>query len=287
MRILVTGGAGFIGRHWCRRLMEKKHEVVVLDNLSSGTKDSLPSSIAFIKGDIRQPADIARAFELGPFERIDHFAALSSVLESAEKPEAYFENNVLGTLHLLEACRAHNVPSFLFASSSTVYGRASVLPTPEDAPLSPISNYGASKAAGECYVMSYARTYNFKAYILRLANITGPDATQGLKADLRRKLAKNSRELSMFGDGTQSKSYMDIEDALDALELVLEKSAEDVNVFNICSERSMTVREIADSVCREMGCAPKYKFSKKGRGGWVGDVEDMLLSTQKLHSLKK
>ncbi len=285
MNILLTGGAGFIGYQWCRRLAAKGHKVVVLDNLSAGPKPKFPAGVRFIKGDILRPDDVSRAFEFGPFDRIDHLAAESSVPLSSKSPLSGFENNVLGTVYLLEACRLHHVPEFLFTSSSTVYGRAAV-PTPEEAPFSPASNYGASKAAAECYVMSYARIYGFRARILRLANIIGPTATKGVMAELRAKLSKNRKMLKILGDGTQAKSFLPVEDALDLFEIVLEKSTESVGIYNIGSGKMTTIREIADAVCRDMDCHPVYAFSKT-RGGWSGDVEEMNLSVKKVAELKK
>jgi UDP-glucose 4-epimerase len=134
--------------------------------------------------------------------------------------------------------------------------------------------------------MAYARTYGFKALILRLANIFGPTATHGVFADFKKKLSKNKRTLRILGDGTQSKSFLSIDAALDVFELVLKKNEEEVGIYNVGSAHPTTVREIADLVCQSMGCRPDYLFSKTGRGGWVGDVEDMDLSIKKLQSLK-
>jgi len=286
MRILLTGGAGFIGLQWCNRLVSKGHSVVVLDNLSANPKPDFPKGVIFIKGDICKPSDIENAFSHGPFDRIDHLAADPHVKESAERPLENFQNNVVGTLNMLEACRKHNVPSFLFTSTSTVYGRAKVIPTPEDAPFLPISNYGASKAAAECYIMSYAHTYGFRAYILRLANITGPTSMHGVIPDFKRKLAANPRELEILGDGTQKKSYLDINICLSAFEKILRVSKEQVSIFNIGAARQMTVTQIADMVVKQMKLspAPKYKFSGKMRGGWKGDVEEFLLDVTKMES---
>ena len=288
MKVLLTGGAGFIGLQWAKRLVGGGHQVVVLDNLSAGIKPVFPAGVRFIKGDVRNEKDIQRAFEHGPFGRIDHLAADPYVKESAERPRESFENNVVGTLNMLEAARKNSVPRFLFTSTSTVYGRAKRLPTPEDAALAPISNYGASKAAAECYVMSYARTYGIRAYIFRLANITGPTSNHGVIPDFKKKLLTNPDELEILGDGTQKKSYLDIEECLSYFELALSKSREQVNVFNIGSDSQMSVVDIADEICEQMKLPkkPKYRFSGTKRGGWVGDVEDMLLDIRKIKELK-
>ena len=287
MNILLTGGAGFIGLEWAKRLAIPENKLVILDNLSAGPKPAFPAGAIFIKGDIRNQNDIEKAFSHGPFSRIDHLAADPCVKESAQRPEESFQNNMVGTLNMLEACRKHKVPGFMFTSTSTVYGRARKIPTPEDAPSIPISNYGASKAAAEAYIMSYSRTYGFKSHIFRLANITGPTSTHGVIPDFRKKLAANRDELEILGDGTQRKSYLGIDECLDCFELALSKSKEQVNIFNIGSETQMSVVEIADLVCKQMGLPkkPKYKFTGSQRAGWTGDVEDMLLDIRKIKRL--
>ena len=176
----------------------------------------------------------------------------------------------------------------LFTSSSTVYGEASRIPTPEDyAPLKPISVYGSSKLACEALIVGYAYAYGFKAVIYRLANIIGPRSTHGVVYDFVRKLRKNPRELEVLGDGTQTKSYLFIDDCVDAMLVGLEKAESQVEVFNIGSEDQIDVKTIANIVISEMGLKNvrlRFTGGVNGGRGWVGDVKNMLLETSRIKS---
>ena len=291
--VLVTGGAGFIGSHIVDALMIDGAEVQVIDNLSNGTLKNIKRwlghpSFKFIKGDLLNRNDVEAAAE--KCEAVFHLAANPEVRIGFSTPEIHFEQNVISTYRLLEALRRSGSSEILvFTSSSTVYGDASEIPTPEDyGPLKPISIYGASKLASEALISSFAQTYGFKAIICRLANIIGPRSRHGVIYDFIRKLKSNPQELEILGDGTQTKSYLYIDDCVSAMLTILEKSRRKVEIFNIGSEDWINVKKIAEIVTEEMGLKNvSFRFTGgvDGGRGWKGDVKYMLLSIERLKSL--
>lgn len=277
--ILVTGGAGFIGSHLVDRLVEMD-KVIVLDNLSSGKREFLNENAEFFLVDLAK--DDIREYLKG-VDEVWHLAANPDVRMGYEKPEEIYKNNVLATFRLLEAMRKAGVKRIIFTSTSTVYGEAKVIPTPEDYPAHPISIYGASKLACEALIESYCHTFDMSAYIYRFANVIGRRSTHGVIYDFIRKLRANQKELEILGNGEQNKSYIYIDDCIDAMFAGL-KANERVNIFNIGSEDQIKVRRIAEIVCEEMGLNPVFKFTGGDRG-WIGDVPVMLLSIEKLKKM--
>lgn len=179
--------------------------------------------------------------------------------------------------------RKVGVRKIIFTSTSTVYGEAKQIPTPEDCPAHPISIYGASKLACEALIESYCHTFDFQAYIYRFANVIGKRSTHGVVYDFIKKLRYNPHELEILGNGEQNKSYIYIEDCVSAIFCGL-KAEEKVNIFNIGSEDQIRVRRIAEIVSEEMGLNPRFRFTGGDRG-WKGDVPVMLLSVEKLKAL--
>jgi UDP-glucose 4-epimerase len=257
-RVLVTGGAGFIGSHLVDALMVRGEEVCVFDNLSTGSIENVrywlgSQNFTFIKGDLLNTMDLEK-LEVKRYSFIFHFAANPEVKIGSTEPGIHFQQNILATYNLLELIRrADAKPTLIFTSTSTVYGEASRIPTPEDyAPLKPISTYGASKLACEALITAYAYTYGFKAVIYRLANIVGPRSRHGVIYDFIEKLKRNPGELEILGDGAQTKSYLHVGDCVDAILLGLEKSTEQVEIFNVGSEDQVDVKTIAQIVIDEM-----------------------------------
>ncbi|MEM1671173.1 MAG: NAD-dependent epimerase/dehydratase family protein [Archaeoglobaceae archaeon] len=277
--ILVTGGAGFIGSHLVDRLVEIDR-VVVLDNLSTGRRE-------FVNDDaelhvVNLTEDDLTNFLKGADE-VWHLAANPDVRMGVDKPDDIYKNNVVATYRLLEAMRKANVRKIIFTSTSTVYGEAKQIPTPEEHPTHPISIYGASKLACEALIESYCHTFDFQAYIYRFANVIGKRSTHGVIYDFIKKLRDNPAELEILGNGEQNKSYIYIEDCISAMFVGL-KAKGKVNIFNIGSEDQIKVRRIAEIVAEEMGLNPKFRFTGGDRG-WKGDVPIMLLSIDKLKAL--
>ena len=290
MKVLVTGGAGFIGSHLVDRLMEDGYEVRVLDDLSAGSLENLKQWIdherfEFMQGDLRR-RDVCEKAVKG-VDVVFHLAANPEVRIGAQSPELLYETNVLITYNLLEAIRKEDIKALAFTSSSTVYGEAKEIPTPEDyGPLEPISVYGGAKLAAEALIAGYAHTFDIKAVVFRLANIIGKRSNHGVIYDFINKLKANPDRLEILGDGTQRKSYLHVSDTVEAmLYLFKEFLKEDkiYDAYNIGSEDWITVTEIARIVSREMGLNPEFYFTGgvDGGRGWKGDVKIMLLNIEK------
>jgi len=289
MKALVTGGYGFIGSHLVKRLIDLGWDVTVFDNLSKGQANSLPSvkdsgRVRLVVGDLLD----ARAIQDALIDRglVFHLAANPEVRLGYKNTEVDFRQNIVATYNLLEAMR--NSPlarSLVFTSTSTIYGDAGKVPTPEDyGPLMPVSLYGASKLACEALVSGYSSLFGFRAVIYRFANVVGPGG-HGVVKDFVHKLQANKHELEVLGDGTQTKSYIYVDDCVGAMLHGLEQSVERVSVFNIGSEDQTSVREIAGMVVDEMGLRDvrmHYTGGVDGGRGWKGDVKNMLLDIEKI-----
>jgi UDP-glucose 4-epimerase len=243
----------------------------------------------FIKCDLLNSIHLEK-LEIECYSPIFHYAANPEVRIGSTELDIHFQQNIVATHNLLELMRkAERQPTLVFASSSTVYGEASRIPTPEDyAPLKPLSTYGASKLACEALITAYAYTYGFKAIIYRLANIVGPRGRHGVIFDFVEKLRRSPGQLEILGDGTQTKSYLYVKDCIDAILLGLDKSSTQVEIFNVGSEDQADVKTVAQIVIEEMGLeGVKLVFTGgvDGGRGWKGDVKNMLLDITKLKTL--
>ncbi len=293
MTILITGGAGFIGSHLVDTFMERGENVRVFDNLSTGSVSNLEGwlenpDFEFVDGDLLNPDSVRKALE--GCSVVYHLAANPEVRGSKAHPYDHFRHNIEATFNLLDAARVEGgIGKAVFTSTSTVYGDATVLPTPEDyVPLRPISHYGASKLASEVLINSYAAMYDIQSIIYRMANIVGPRSNHGVTYDFVEKLKKNPRELEVLGDGSQSKSYLHVEDCVEGIILGAEKSGERVEILNIGSGDRVDVLEIANIVIEEMGLSDveiKLMGGVDGGRGWKGDVKFMQLDVSRLKSL--
>lgn len=294
--VVVTGGAGFIGSHIVDYIVEKglAERVVVIDNLSSGSIDNIRRWIEI--GRVELVLSDLKHFskewveKIKDAEAVIHMAANPEVKLSSIEPRIHFDENLVATFNVLEASRINDVGVHLFASSSTVYGDARVIPTPETYPYEPVSVYGASKAACEILYKTYSSLYGFSVSIARYANIIGPRSTHGVVVDFIHKLRRDPTILEILGDGTQRKSYLYISDAVEATITLLRLCTENkgFHVYNVGNEDWVTVKEIADIVVEEMGLKNvRYVFkpaTPDGRG-WPGDVKLMLLDIAKIKSL--
>ena len=293
MTVLVTGGAGFIGSHLVDSLLERGKAVRVFDNMSAGNELYLErwagnEMFNFIKGDLTKPSEINYILE--GCDTIYHLAANPEVRSWLASPDDQFKQNVEATFNLLEDIRKNGgINLLVFTSTSTVYGEATKIPTPETyAPLKPISNYGASKLAAEAMICSYASMYGFQSVIYRMANIVGPRSGHGVIYDFIEKLRKDPLKLQVLGDGTQSKSYLYVEDCIEGMIYGAETTNEDVEILNIGSEDRVTVLEIARIVIEEMGLEGaeiELTGGVDGGRGWKGDVKLMQLDMQRLKTL--
>ncbi|MDD1674800.1 MAG: NAD-dependent epimerase/dehydratase family protein [Methanomicrobiales archaeon] len=284
MHSIVTGGAGFIGSHLVDRLVRDNWDVTVIDDCSSGSTANLQRhlesrAVNFLKKDLN---DDGWQHTFQGADRVFHLAADPDVKESARDPSATIRNNFSATVQVLDAMHRYDVPSIAFTSTSTVYGDASVIPTPETyGPLAPISVYGGTKLASEAMIAAYCGTWGMEAQVFRFANIIGERSNHGVCWDFIRKLRQDPAYLEILGDGRQAKSYLEVHECVDAMLHISGRSAQGYQVYNIGSEDWVDVSTIADIVTREMGLSGvDYRFSG-GTRGWVGDVPRMLLSIEK------
>jgi UDP-glucose 4-epimerase len=293
MSVLITGGAGFIGSHLVDYLMEKEIPVRIFDNLSTGSKANVDKwmghdNFDFVKGNLLEPSELRTALQ--GCNEVYHFAANPEVRSWLASSEEHFRHNIEGTFNLLNAIRDYGcVDLLVFSSTSTVYGEAELVPIPEIyAPLKPISNYGASKLAAEALICSNASMYGFRSVIFRLANIVGPRSNHGVIYDFVQKLRNDRSKLEVLGDGTQSKSYLYVDDCIDGMIYGAKASDEKVEILNIGSEDRVSVLEIAEIVIEETdseGAEVVLTGGVNGGRGWKGDVKLMQLDISRLKGL--
>lgn len=287
-KVLVTGGAGFIGSHVVDRLLNDGHKVVVFDNMTSGKMEFISHHFnnphfKFINGDMLQPEKIIQACD--SVDLVFHLAANPDVRIGVSNTRMHFDQNILATYNLLDAMSKQGVRNIAFTSSSTIYGEANEIPTPENyGPLMPISMYGASKLACEAMITAYCHTFDMQSWIFRFANIIGDRGTHGIIVDFINKLKKDNSQLEILGDGRQSKSYLHVRECVDAMMFVVNKGNDQSNIFNIGSEDTISATRIGEIVAAQMGLDPKFVYTG-GSQGWKGDVPKMMLSIEKLKEL--
>jgi len=292
LKALVTGGAGFIGSSLCEALLTAGWEVRAFDNLTVGSRKNVsqllhgPDKRRFeiVAGDCTISEQIRKAVR--DCDALFHLSANPEVRMELNNPQQCYRQNVYATYCVLEALRKSKASTVIFASTSTVYGRARTFPTREDyAPLEPISLYGASKLAGEAMVSAYCHSFDRHGIVLRFANILGPRSTHGVVNDFVRRLIQDPSELQILGDGNQTKSYLYIDDAVDAILSSVISARGPIEVFNVGSIDQISVSEIATTVAETMRLG-EVKLSLSGGqsdgSGWLGDVKNMLLDISKL-----
>jgi UDP-glucose 4-epimerase len=255
MRVLVTGGAGFIGSHMVDRLLADGHEVAVIDNLATGQRENVPATAHFVLGDVSQLEDVERAFA-GGLDAVFHIAGQVSLIRSYTNPTIDLRTNVMGTLNVLTACVAYRVPRLIYASSMTVYGSDVPLPTPEDSRCEPVSFYGVTKYAGERYVhVTAARSdldFPFNITAFRMYNVYGPrqaldNPYQGVLGIFLGNLLRKE-PITIFGDGEQSRDFIYIRDIVDAWVGALENPASYGKSINLGSGKRLSINDLAEAV---------------------------------------
>ncbi|KSW10766.1 UDP-glucose 4-epimerase [Pyrodictium occultum] len=289
-KALITGGAGFIGSHLVDRLLKEGWAVRVVDNFSSGRYSNLAHHrdnpmLEIIRGDLKDAETSMRVVE--GVDVVFHYAANPEVRVSTTNPDIHFNENVVATFNLLEAMRKKDIRKLVFASSSSVYGEPEKIPVSENAPIKPVSVYGASKAACESLIHAYSKLYGIKSVVLRYANVVGPRLRHGIIYDIIQKLRKNPRRLEVLGDGTQVRSYIYITDAIEATMLTFKNMNDYFEVYNIGNEDWITVDEVVNVIIKVMGLSNVEIIHKPiAHGvGWPGDVKRIALSIEKLKSL--
>jgi len=263
MRVLVTGGAGFIGSHLCRRLLADGHAVSVVDNESTGRRANLPPDVWFASGDVARVGEVEPAFARG-LDAVCHIAGQVSIIRSFTDPVVDLRTNVEGTLNVLQLCLKHKVPRLLYASSMTLYGDCQTVPTPETEPCRPDSYYGITKHAAERYVHSTAERpdlgFDFQVTSLRMYSVYGPGQAldnpyQGVLGIFLGNLLRGE-PITIFGDGKQTRDFVYIGDIVDGWVRALQNPATNGRVLNLGSGRSLSINQLAEAAIAAFGHPP-------------------------------
>ena len=286
MRFLVTGCAGFIGSTLVDRLLLDGHEVVGIDNFSTG-------QWRFLEGAMKNPAfslveaDLTnvKADVFKGVEYVFHLAANADVRFGTQHPRRDLEQNTIVTFNVLEAMRSNHISRIAFSSTGSVYGESTLVPTPEDAPF-PIqtSLYGASKLAGEGLIAAYCEGFGFQAHIFRFVSILGDRYTHGHVFDFVGQLKRSPNRLVVLGDGSQRKSYLDVEDCVSAMLTAIEQADCKVNIFNLGTNEYCAVNDSIRWICEILGVSPDLDYTGGDRG-WIGDNPFIYLDTSRIRSL--
>lgn len=286
-RILVTGGAGFIGSHFCDRALAQGAEVMAFDDLSTGRelfiKDALKNpKFQLYRGDIRSLEELNKACEKFRPTFIAHFAANADVRHGLKHPRRDLDYNTTGTWNVVESARLNGCKNLVFSSTGSVYGEPEVFPTPETAPF-PIqtSLYAASKLAGEGILSAYALGYDMNITVFRFVSILGPRYSHGHVFDFIQKLKENPNRLRVLGNGMQFKSYLHVDDLMDGLWLTLAKNQSGFQVLNIGHDDALTVKTSISYILDELNLKPEIEFTG-GERGWIGDSPRIQLDCAKL-----
>jgi UDP-glucose 4-epimerase len=285
---LVTGGAGFIGSHLVDSLVAQGKSVRVLDNFSSGREEFLAhhkstTNVEIFRADLLDPESVKNAMQ--GINTVHHLAANPDIRLGTEVTDTDLRQGTVATYNVLEAMRCEGVSRISFASSSAIYGEASIMPTPETyGPVKPISLYGASKLASEALITAWCGTFGAKAWVHRFANIVGPRGTHGVIFDFIHKLKNDPTRLEVLGNGLQEKSYMSAEDCVRAMVHLVGSTSENVNLYNLGTGDTCSVRRIAEIVVEESGLEGVSIEYTGGDRGWAGDVPKTSLDVEYLFS---
>ena len=288
MKVFVTGAAGFIGSNLCDRLLIDGYDVVGFDNFSTGQKHFLElaypkNTFKLINGDLTNLTELKNAMR--ECEIVFHLAANADIKDGLNHPNKDLEQNTIATFNVLEAMRFNGVNKIIFSSTGSVYGESKVIPTPEDAPF-PIqtSLYAASKVAGECLIQAYCEGYSFQAWIFRFVSILGERYSHGHVFDFYKSLLNDSTKLHVLGDGKQRKSYLYVQDCIDAVFFAFKNSNEKVNIFNLGTNEYCEINNSISWICEHLNIKPQLEYSG-GERGWVGDNPFIFLDTSKINKL--
>jgi UDP-glucose 4-epimerase len=276
-RILVTGGAGFIGFHLCKKLTDSGLDVTIYDNLSSGKMENVKDSpkAKFVKGDI---LDLKRLCSLEKADVIVHLAAQVVVPYSMENPTIDFETNARGTLNVLEKARKDD-SRLVFASSAAVYGNPTKLPTPEEYGFHPFSCYGLSKVVGEEYCQMYNSQYSLDITVLRFANVYG-SRCHGVINDFLDKLVKNPKKLEIIGTGQQSRDFVNIADLINAIVSAASKESAVGKTYNLGFGKTTKIIDLANMILRVLNLSGKTVVTTTGVS-WQGDIDTIWFDINK------
>ena len=287
-KYFVTGGAGFIGSNLVDRVLAIGNEVTVYDNFSTGIPEHLENAkrhpgFNLIKGDLLDPDALSSAMSGCDF--VFHLAANADVRFGIDHPAKDLHQNTIATFNILEAMRLNSIRQIAFSSTGSVYGESKIIPTPEDAPL-PIqtSLYGASKLAGEGLIEAYCEGFGFQSWIFRFVSILGERYPHGHVFDFYKQLRDHPDRLDVLGNGHQKKSYLYVQDCIDAILVALERSDDKVNIFNLGTDEYCEVNDSITWICHHLNLEPDVYYSGGDRG-WIGDNPFIFLDCKKIRSL--
>lgn len=290
--VFVTGGAGFIGSNLIDRLLADGVSVVAWDNLCTGQERFLEGALKnprfrLVRGDNLDLAALTAAMKGCDF--VFHFAANADVRFGTEHPKKDLEQNTIATFNVLEAMRANGIKRIGFSSTGSTYGEAAVIPTPEDAPF-PIqtSLYGASKVAGEGLISAYGEGFGFEGYVFRFVSILGERYTHGHVFDFYKQLVEHPDHLKVLGNGTQRKSYLYVQDCVDAMLHVTRlgtaaNAKHRTQIYNLGTDEYVQVNDSIRFICTALGLKPELRYTGGDRG-WIGDNPFIFLDTKKIQA---
>jgi UDP-glucose 4-epimerase len=289
MKILITGGAGFIGSHLDDALIAKGHQLTIVDNLVLGRKENIEHLIGnpnfrFIEADLLDMIRMREIFAEGKFDMVYHLAANSDIQKGGRDPMVDYNLTFNTTFNVLQLLKEFEIKKFFFASTSAIYGETYDVLNEDYGPLKPVSNYGAGKLASEAFVSAFSSTYGIQTWITRFPNVVGERFTHGVIYDFIKKLRNNPEELEVLGNGEQCKPYVYVKDLVDAILYVIGHASEKYNVYMIGSDSRTKVKEIAAMVIEEMGLNAKIRYTGGDRG-WVGDVPEFRYDLTKINKL--
>lgn len=288
MKYLVTGCAGFVGSTLVDRLLADGHTVVGIDDFSTGREDFVAAACAssafrLIRADLRDPATSLEAAR--GCDAVFHLAANADVRYGTDHPTRDLEQNTIVTVNVLEAARRNGVRDFAFSSTGSVYGEAPVIPTPEDAPM-PVqtSLYGASKAAAEGFIQAYAEGFGMRALIFRFVSLLGERYTHGHVVDFVRQLREHPDRLHILGNGKQRKSYLYVQDCIDAMLVALREAPGNLGIYNLGTDECCEVNDSVGWITQTVGVRPALTYAG-GERGWIGDNPFIFLDCARIRSL--
>ena len=289
MRILITGGAGFIGSHLDDALIARGHQLTIVDNLVLGRKENIEHLIGnpnfrFIEADLLNMPKMREIFKEGKYDMVYHLAANSDIQKGGKDPMVDYNLTFNTTFNVLQLLKEFEIKKFFFASTSAIYGETYDVLNEDYGPLKPVSNYGAGKLASEAFISAFSSTYDIQTWITRFPNVVGERFTHGVIYDFIHKLQKNPYELEVLGNGEQCKPYVYVKDLIDGILYVIDHASERYNVYMLGSDSRTKVKEIAAMVIEEMGVNAHIRYTGGDRG-WVGDVPEFRYDLTNVNNL--
>jgi len=288
-RVLVLGGAGFIGSHLTERLIDLGASVTVYDNLKTGRTANLAKvwkhpGFRFVEAEVR---DRKKVDETVPgHDIIFHFCDDSDIRSAAEHPDTYVEQNVMGLFYVLEAMRKNKIRHILFPSSTTVFGELANPPASErHGPMIPLNIYGGAKLAAEGLISAWAHTYDLHAIVFRFVGIIGGRMDHGVVHDFVRKLQKDPAQLQVLGDGTQQRSFVLVDDCVEAMLFAFANAQKNYNLVHIGNVDQISINETAGAILEVMKLKGAKLQHTGGKVGWKGDVTSNFIATETLTAL--